>query len=827
MTFPDSFYPTWLLLVVLSLAQLTLAVPVTTALVETTVESSQTVQFLRSTPSPVKSAGYVVSSLEVDGRSNALPFPTASSIVLNPSPPTFPTNLPAPVDFEALHGIDAASATINLFRPVATSAPSTRFPRLRQHPAQPKGLSANYISGQTIPTNNFYTNLLLGGQDNGVYVYPYMVWWNQGVGGDWGLAVSHTSRSQFTYGPDPNANPVQYFISPIGIRSLSFSAAEFDSGMTLQLDHPSQFSINATFAASVSKYGRGHTLNVPLVQGVGFVTGIYKNLQPKLTSLVGINALMERKAPMPNMRKYVAKLNDNNYWVIYVSMRSGDFQLSLENANTILASRRVSNAYIQVAKMVSNSESAYDKHAGKYSVGASVSGTSWYSAATYTINYWTRNDNVAKQLLLFALPHHVTSFTSALKRRSLGFSLDSLSKGKMYAYSSNQLVMSETIPRSIQFAPWTSIPGNSATYTKAALGQITKAAVSEVVQDMNAQTNTDSMYFAGKALDKFAYICYVSHDILRNTAITNYCLKNLKSAFALFAQNKQIHPLYYDQTYKGLISSAAITTGDPNSDFGNSYYNDHHFHYGYHIHAAAIIGYIDNALGGTWVRDNKDYVNSLVRDINNPSTEDSYFPLSRSFSWFHGHSWAKGVFESSDGKDQESSSEDYHHAYAIKLWGQVVKDQSMEMRGALMMAVMKRSMNSYMLMNSTNTIQPKNFIGNKVTGILFENKVDHTTYFGTEPQYIQGIHMLPITPVSSYMRSPTFVREEWNSIVGAFAPSLTDGWKGVMYANLALTDPRAAYRFFTGSSFNSNFLDGGASLTWYLAYIAGVGGAAA
>jgi endo-1,3(4)-beta-glucanase len=58
-------------------------------------------------------------------------------------------------------------------------------------------------------------------------------------------------------------------------------------------------------------------------------------------------------------------------------------------------------------------------------------------------------------------------------------------------------------------------------------------------------------------------------------------------------------------------------------------------------------------------------VNTLVRDIANPSTLDSYFPVSRMFDWYHGHSWAHGLYETFDGKDEESSSEDTMSAYAM------------------------------------------------------------------------------------------------------------------------------------------------------------------
>jgi endo-1,3(4)-beta-glucanase len=55
-----------------------------------------------------------------------------------------------------------------------------------------------------------------------------------------------------------------------------------------------------------------------------------------------------------------------------------------------------------------------------------------------------------------------------------------------------------------------------------------------------------------------------------------------------------------------------------------------------------------------------------------------------------------------------------------------------------MLAIQARSLDKYMLMDSANTVQPARFIGNKVSGILFDNKVHHTTYFGANTAYIQG-----------------------------------------------------------------------------------------
>lgn len=85
--------------------------------------------------------------------------------------------------------------------------------------------------------------------------------------------------------------------------------------------------------------------------------------------------------------------------------------------------------------------------------------------------------------------------------------------------------------------------------------------------------------------------------------------------------------------------------------------------------------------------------------------------------------------------------------------------------------------------------------------------------------------MLPIGPMSTLTRSPQFVQEEWATYFDkGRADQVGGGWKGVLYANYGLVDPAAAYDFFTRHEFDSNCLDGGASRTWYTAYLAALAG---
>lgn len=47
---------------------------------------------------------------------------------------------------------------------------------------------------------------------------------------------------------------------------------------------------------------------------------------------------------------------------------------------------------------------------------------------------------------------------------------------------------------------------------------------------------------------------------------------------------------------------------------------------------------------------------------------------------------------------------------------------------------------------------------------------------------------------------------------------------GIVYANFANINPTAAYDFFTQDDFDMSWIDGGASLTWYIALSAMLGG---
>lgn len=706
-----------------------------------------------------------------------------------------------------------------IFDPISTDEPLDMFSR---EPI-PLKLPSNFDTKQIVQTNKFYDNLLLGDQDLTVYAQPYDMFYSTEEN-YYGWGISYTNASQRVFGPDASADPVEYYTNPLLLKSLVFSAEEFT---TYDMTPPvitdmGPFSVNVTLGTH-NKYSN-QALTIPVSIGMGFVTAIYNGYTPRFFSQVGIKQIVKAKSSNcdESIQKFVFSLMNGMQWNVYVQAPDG-FQFKAVNDYEVVGNFAASgsDSIVIQAAVIEGNEDAIDSAAGAYPVGASIDGETSGSSSTYRIEYDVAGKSKSGTTLLYALPHHVASFSSTSKNTIVSdLRTYASDKGYLTGVLSNTLEMVEDVS---DIPGW--LTGDRSVLTSDTMKLLAKVVNQELSENMKGQTDTTSTYTAGKAFDKFAYVLLVASEILKDDDVTREGLDRLKAALDPWLSNSQPTTFIYDTLCKGVTSSAAQNGGSPMDDFGAPFYNDHHFHYGYYVHTAAVIGLLDKKVGdGKWIEKNKDWVNSLVRDVANPSTEDSHFPVSRMFDYFHGHSWAAGMFVSGDGKNEESTSEDYNFAYGMKLWGQVSGDKQMEARGDLMLAIMKRSMIDYFLFKDDNSIQPSNILANRVAGISFENKIDHTTYFGTKLEYIQGIQMIPLTPASVLIREKEFVQQEWDSLISDIVDDADGGWAGILRANQALIDPSASYDYFVSSSFSDENLDGGASRSWYLAYAALLGG---
>lgn len=720
--------------------------------------------------------------------------------------------------------VEPRAISQDAFVAIGGSNPSN-IPTRADHPVRRLGIAPQV---RPLQTNKFYANFFLGGQNATTFTHPYSVAWckGSGVARSWGMAIAHIDNNQKViadFNPSIPGNPAKYYFNPIGIQSMILTAGEFSSTTVVSTDTLKGFSVNVNLKPSAQSTSG---ITFPLVQGMGFVTGVYKNLLPVVRTSVFFDTFTKAPSPKSGVFKYKVKLMDGKSWLVYVIPDNGQEPNFVRASNTMYRGPAGFNGVVQVAKnpFGDAGESLYDAAAGAYPVDGRVSGSVTGSSGQYKLS-WTKKGRTDTALLMFALPHHVEAFDSTTKSHQRGFQLATTVKGMATAVLADSWTMLEpNLPTGIGFAPWDPLLGSVSTLSAAAKARILSIAASEVGQDMDKAINDESMYFSGKRASKYATLVYAIRELLGDQALADTALAKLKAAVARFVENRQTYPLVYESAWKGCVSTASYATNDPNKDFGNTYYNDHHFHYGYWIHTAAIIGRYDPA----WAQANKDWVNMLLKDTCNPISDDPQYPFCRAFDWYNGHSWAHGLTEFADGKDQESTSEEGFFAYAIRMWARVIGFKSTEARGNLMLAILTRSFRNYFYMDNDNVNQPARFIGNKVAGITFENKCDHATWFDGHLYAIQGIHMIPINPSSALTRSKRFVQEEWDAYFrpGGAEPvaNITNGWKGIIYANRALIDPNDSWNFFSQSAFDPAWLDDGASRTWYLAYAAALGG---
>ena len=223
---------------------------------------------------------------------------------------------------------------------------------------------------------------------------------------------------------------------------------------------------------------------------------------------------------------------------------------------------------------------------------------------------------------------------------------------------------------------------------------------------------------------------------------------------------------------------------DVNEDFGNGFYNDHHFHYGYHIYAAAVVA----KNRPEWGKRVYERVLMYVRDIANPSVDDKHFPMFRQKDWYLGNSWAAGLMSmelSPHGREQESSSEAIAAFEGVALFGAAMmnafKDDAENLESARMVRnlgefltsmeveatdrfwhVWGSTKNSSSVKNSTVSTHINTYPSQytkKVVGMVYDTMASFQTWFAPQDVVSYGIQLIPFTAVAQRRDDPEWTKE--------------------------------------------------------------------
>lgn len=108
--------------------------------------------------------------------------------------------------------------------------------------------------------------------------------------------------------------------------------------------------------------------------------------------------------------------------------------------------------------------------------------------------------------------------------------------------------------------------------------------------------------------------------------------------------------------------------------------SDKHFHWGYFLKSAAVIGRHDPA----WLQAYRPLFTQLSQDVANRNRSNKAYPFLRNFSPFYGHSWADGTANGGLGDNQESTSEAINFAAGLIELAQETGDQPSRDLGLLL-----------------------------------------------------------------------------------------------------------------------------------------------
>lgn len=238
---------------------------------------------------------------------------------------------------------------------------------------------------------------------------------------------------------------------------------------------------------------------------------------------------------------------------------------------------------------------------------------------------------------------------------------------------------------------------------------------------------------------------------------------------------------YYYYTWKIFISCIVGILRGSNRDCvfcsGKGYYNDHHYHYGYHLYAAAVAAKFDPK----WALQFVDDILLYVRDFANPVSNDPYFPPFRQKDWYLGSSWASGIVSAENsphGRNEESSSEAISAYEAVALFGSAMMNayEKSESSHKNQMAMARLVQQSGQLLTSTELAATNRYwhVWNSTThkgtypaayqqpvvGMMYDTMAEFGTWFSQWPLVSYGIQLLPLTPVAERRDDP-----EWAGIL--------------------------------------------------------------
>lgn len=322
-------------------------------------------------------------------------------------------------------------------------------------------------------------------------------------------------------------------------------------------------------------------------------------------------------------------------------------------------------------------------------------------------------------------------------------------------------------------------------------------------------------YWAGKAYGRAAEVAAIARSVGMTSeadTLVNWLKSELSDWFRANNTGAQDKTKYfaYDRDWSTLL-------GLEESFGSHQQLNDHHFHYGYFIRAAAEVCRVD----ASWCRADAygPMVELLIRDFA-AGRNDPMFPYLRNFDPANGFSWASGHANFVLGNNNESTSEAANAYGAIILYGLITNDQSLVDRGVYLHASTTAAYWEYW--NNIDAYRGKGADFNNfpagynrlATSIIWGAGADFSTWFSSATAHILGIQGLPLNPLvlhigqhADYLRD--YVTLGLSQSSNGQPSGLPAGqWSDIWWNILAMTDAQRSADDFNAVNLNYTVEEG-------------------
>ncbi len=350
------------------------------------------------------------------------------------------------------------------------------------------------------------------------------------------------------------------------------------------------------------------------------------------------------------------------------------------------------------------------------------------------------------------------------------------------------------------------LPAQADSYDVAKLTQLIDDFIAQGPANWNDKGDT---YWAGKNYGKVAELAALAHShglTSQHATLTNWLKAELEDWFTAKTNGVDDKTKYfsYDSEWNTLL-------GYDESFGAQQQLNDHHFHYGYFVRAAAEVCRTDkswcapDAWGGM--------VEMLIRDYA-ADRNDPLFPYARNFDPANGFSWASGHANFTLGNNNESTSEAANAYGAIVLYGMITGNQALTEHGMYLHASSTAAYWEYWNNFDRYLGKPApydNFspeYDKMTTSIIWGNGHVFSTWFSGAYAHILGIQGLPLNPLVMHIGQHADYLKDYVKLglkeSGNGKPSglAQDQWRDVWWNIWAMTEPEAAIADFNTMNFN-------------------------